>query len=326
MSEPTARLHGGEADVPSRRWTRDDVTVVLCTRDRPEMLAHALEALKTALGPGADILVVDSGSRSAATADTAAAAGVRFVRSDVPGLSIARNLGLASTEREIVVYTDDDCAVEPGFLEPLIHPFIFPVVGAVTGSLRDASASGSPLPAPSEEHLHRTTEGLDAGHGALMAFRRAALIEVGAFDPVLGAGRRFGGAEDMDAFCRVLHSGREIVRVPASVVTHLYTRSDDDYVQLNRNYGLGIGAMCAKWLRTSPRSGIALTALIARRGVSRYVRRLRNKRTRRGQSVYLRSIVGGLREAYGIPRAGGVFVDVQPPQPVVLVSTDGAAA
>ncbi|MET0830112.1 MAG: glycosyltransferase [Microbacterium sp.] len=317
---------GAETRPEFERDATAGVTVVICTRDRAEMLSAALDALHAALPPGVEILVVDSGSTSHATRDAAAMAGVRYVRSDIPGLSIARNAGLAATDREFVVFTDDDCAVTPGFLAPLIAPFDAPSVAAATGTLRDIGDTSAPSAAP-VEILRRTTQGLDAGHGALMAFRRSALLAAGAFDPLLGAGRHFGGAEDMDAFCRLLHAGHEVARVPASVVTHVYTRSDDDYVSLNENYGRGIGAMCARWLRTDRRAGLALTALVARRGVVRYVRRLRSARARHGQQAYLGAVVRGLREARRLPLRDGLFVDTTPPAPVSIASAaDGAAA
>lgn len=295
------------------------MTVIICTRDRADMLSDALAALRAAVSPAVDVLVVDSGSISPATRDAAAKAGVRYVRSDIPGLSIARNAGLAATEREFVIFTDDDCAVTPGFLAPLIAPFSDPRVAAATGRLRDIGDTSEHGAGPADI-LHRTNQGMDAGHGALMAFRRSALRAAGSFDPLLGAGRHFGGAEDMDAFCRLLHAGHEIARVPASVVTHVYTRSDDDYASLNENYGRGIGAMCAKWMRTDRRAGLSLTALVARRGVVRYLRRLRPARARRGQQAYLRAVVRGLREARPLPVRNGLFIDSNPPAPVTLTA------
>jgi glycosyltransferase involved in cell wall biosynthesis len=302
------------------------VTVIICTRDRAEMLGDALAALRGAVSPAVDVLVVDSGSTTPATRDAAARAGVRYVRSDTPGLSIARNAGLAATEREFVVFTDDDCAVTPGFLEPLIAAFAEQRIAAATGRLRDIGDTSERSPAAPADILRRTNQGMDAGHGALMAFRRSALMASGSFDPLLGAGRHFGGAEDMDAFCRLLHAGHEVARVPASVVTHVYTRNDDDYASLNENYGRGIGAMCAKWLRTDRRAGLSLTALVARRGVIRYVRRLRPARARRGQQAYLRAVVRGLREARSLPVGDGLFIDANPPAPVAIAAPAGAAA
>jgi len=297
------------------------VTVVICTRDRATLLGAALDALRDAVPSGVEVLVVDSGSLSSATRDAAVKAGARYVRSDIPGLSIARNAGLAATDREIVVFTDDDCAVTPGFLTPLMDVFASPDVAAATGRLRDIGDM-SVRQDTSVEMLRRTTQGLDAGHGALMAFRRSVLIAAGSFDPLLGAGRHFGGAEDMDAFCRLLHAGHAVARVPASVVTHVYTRNDDDYVTLNENYGRGIGAMCAKWLRTDRRAGLSVTAVVARRGVVRYLRRLRTARARHGQQAFLRAVVRGLRDARHLPVRDGLFLDTTPPAPVMIAASD----
>jgi hypothetical protein len=168
--------------------------------------------------------------------------------------------------------------------------------------------------------------GLDAGHGALMAFRRSTLLSLGGFDPLLGAGRHFGGAEDMDAFCRVLHAGLLVARVPSSVVTHVNTRTDDDYVALNANYGRGIGAMCAKWMRLSRPDGWALTARVVRRGIVRLARRAKTRRGRRGQTAFLSGLVVGYREARRVPLAGAVFVDATPPAAVITAGIGSSPA
>lgn len=315
---------GDETRPDTARAATFGVSVIVCTRDRAQMLAAALDALRAAIPADVDILVVDSGSTSHATRDAAAGAGVRYVRSDIPGLSIARNAGLAATDAELVIFTDDDCAVAPGFLAPLLAPFDDARVAGATGTLRDIADTSAPSAAP-VDFLTRTNQGMDAGHGALMAFRRSALLAGGGFDPLLGAGRRFGGAEDMDVFCRLLHAGNTVARVPASVVTHVYTRSDDDYIALNENYGRGIGAMCAKWLRTDRRAGVSLTALVARRGIVRYARRLRTARARRGQQAYLRAVLRGLREAWRLPLAQGMLVDANPPAPVTIPSSASVA-
>ena len=73
----------------------------------------------------------------------------------------------------------------------------------------------------------------DAGHGAIMAFRRERLVALGGFDPVLGAGRRLAGAEDLDMFCRILDDGAHIVYDPSCVVHHVHTRADDAYTVLH---------------------------------------------------------------------------------------------
>lgn len=289
-----------------------DVSVIICTRDRPQMLARALATVLAAVPAETEVLVVDSASRTSDTLRVANEAGVRYVRSNVPGLSIARNIGLENATRSIVVFSDDDCALDPVFLAPLIAPFSDRRVAATTGLLRDEHDQRGASDEP-QVTLVRTEDGLDAGHGALMAFRRETITGLGGFDPLLGAGRHFGGAEDLDAMCRLLHAGSRITRVPASFVRHVNTRNDLDYVALNRSYGLGLGAMCAKWLRDAPVAGLALTARVLRRSAVRYLRGIRSARSRHGQSSLMRGMWRGLWSARRIPVHSLIFADQHPP-------------
>ncbi len=88
--------------------TSDELAVIICTRDRPAMLRRCLASVTASTPPETDVLVVDSASVTSETREVAEAAGVRVVRSEIPGLSIARNLGLVSTGRSLVVFTDDE--------------------------------------------------------------------------------------------------------------------------------------------------------------------------------------------------------------------------
>jgi hypothetical protein len=122
----------------------------------------------------------------------------------------------------------------------------------------------------------------------------------------------------MDALCRILHDNLHVIRVPDSVVHHVFTREDDEFLRLNRNYGLGMGAMCSKWWRASRADGRRLAARVARRAIARYFRRIRTARARRGQAAYLTGLLAGVRESRRIPITGLVFVDANPPAAVSL--------
>jgi glycosyltransferase involved in cell wall biosynthesis len=307
-------------DSPHGKPTPYDISVVLCTRDRPTQLARALEVLLERAPAGAEIIVVDSGSASVQTQRVADRAGVIFIRSDVPGLSVARNVGLRAASRTIVVYTDDDCAVASGFGEALTAAFQDARIGAATWRLVDHATADAATTAPctgAVELVTDTVDGLDAGHGALMAFDRERLIGLGGFDPLLGAGRRYGGAEDLDAFCRILHSGSMVARVADAVVIHENTRDDEDYARLNAAYGRGLGAMCRKWRDIDRAAARALSRTVLRRAAKRALRRLGSARTRRADAAFIGGVWIGMRETRAIPVSDGVFADLQPLAPVV---------
>src|SRR5687767_8113024 len=99
------------------------VSVVVASRDRPEQLRGALAAIRAAMPAGTEVVVVDSASTGAGTRQVTDDAGARYLRCDRPGVSRARNLGLETTQAEIVAFTDDDCRPAPGWLDALARPF-----------------------------------------------------------------------------------------------------------------------------------------------------------------------------------------------------------
>jgi glycosyltransferase involved in cell wall biosynthesis len=241
----------------------DRVAVVVCTRDRPAQLASALEAIRDAVRPEDEVVVVDSASRNAAVAQVARRAGVHLVRADVPGLSRARNVGLRRTEAPIIAFTDDDCRPRAGWTAAIARPFVDPMVGFVAGRVVAGDAGGAIVTVADHDERRRidaATDPIDIGHGANMAFRRIAIEAVDGFDELLGAGGRFRAAEDHDAFWRLLHRGWYGVYEPDAVVEHAQWRTRAGVVRLEYGYGLGAGAFAAKTARVHGREGCKLLA------------------------------------------------------------------
>jgi glycosyltransferase involved in cell wall biosynthesis len=227
--------------------------VILCTRNRPALLAEALDAILPTLRPADSLVVVDSASDSDATREVAEARNVRVVRAERPGLSRARNLGVASTAGPVVVFTDDDCRPQPGWLEYLATPFADDQVGFVLGQVRaDVHDAHLPFDAARPRLANRfsgPTDPIELGNGACMAFRRTAWNAIGGADERLGAGTWLRSAEDHDLFCRLLHHHWIGVYEPDALVLHRDWRTHREVIRYNWGVGLGTGAMVAKLWR-----------------------------------------------------------------------------
>ncbi|MFD2816573.1 glycosyltransferase family 2 protein [Paracoccus aerius] len=75
------------------------------------------------MAKGRDIVVVDNGPDPETEAVTRRNPGVRYVQEPRPGLSRARNAGIAVARGDVAVFVDDDVRPEPGWIEPLLAGF-----------------------------------------------------------------------------------------------------------------------------------------------------------------------------------------------------------
>lgn len=272
---PTSHLPPAHRAPPD--LTRHDglISVVLCTKDRPESLARCLCSLIALDDPCYEIVVVDNHER--ATVDLGPhASRARLVHEPRPGLDVARNSGVAEARGEILAFVDDDCEVDPGWLDGLRVAFGHPEVDAVTGRVRPASLREAPQRWFEAQFsfdrgtLRRRFTQWDrrpwyplwtggVGTGCNMSFRRGALRDMGGFDEILDMGTRIGGGGDLDAFARLIDLGGVIEYTPAALVWHHHRATELGARRQFWGYGVSVGALLTKSVIERP--GLRLAAL-----------------------------------------------------------------
>ena len=224
-----------------------DVSVVVCTRDRPEALARCLASLRRARVRPREIVVVDNAPSTDGTRRVVSALPeVRYVHEPRPGLAIARNTGVRATTGHIVAFTDDDVMVDAEWISRLLPPFAQERVMAVTGIVLPGELESTaqrmaeerlwsfnrefrPRTFDAQYFARMRARGVPVWHvgaGANMAVRRDAFARVGPFDERLGAGAA-GCSEDSEFWYRLLAEGWSCVYEPAAVVFHFH-RADLD--------------------------------------------------------------------------------------------------
>lgn len=223
------------------------LTVIVCTHERPGYLATCLAALARqtaddAAAPheGACVLVVDSASSPTAAAEIAAltaAHGAALLRVEEPGLSRARNAGLAAAATPWVAYIDDDARVAPDWTRA--------IAAAVRRLPERAAALGGPIipaweaacpgwwpdelvPALTVLRWQRPGRVGDGSlppnvepYGANMVFRATALRAVGGFPLQLGrVGAKLLSGEEAWVMQALRRAGHEVHYDPSITVTH----------------------------------------------------------------------------------------------------------
>lgn len=102
-----------------------DLTVCICTRDRPNYARDCLDGLRRQTVPPQrfTILLVDSASCPAAEneyQDLAAQNDARLIRLEQPGISLARNAGAWAARTPYIAYIDDDAIPAPDWIESIL--------------------------------------------------------------------------------------------------------------------------------------------------------------------------------------------------------------
>lgn len=105
------------------------MSVVIAAYDEGEWIGRCLESLLAQTLRGAELIVVDDGSRDA-TAEIASALGVTVIRAPHRGCGHARALGASHARGDVIVFLDADEVYAEDFLEHLVAPLADPDVAA----------------------------------------------------------------------------------------------------------------------------------------------------------------------------------------------------
>jgi glycosyltransferase involved in cell wall biosynthesis len=249
-----------------RQATAPSVSVVICTRDRPQDLDRCLHSLATLATDPHEVLVVDNTAGDASTADVCARHAVRRVVEPEPGLSRARNRGIAETTGAIVAFTDDDCVVDPGWLDVVPDAFADPRVMVLAGYVgpleleTPAQTAFERLGGFARAYERKVLDGRTirwAGIGdGNSFFRRDAFEEVGLFAEDLGPGSPALSGQDADMFSRIFAAGYRMVLDPGAIVWHRHRPDHAGLRSAMFGYSAGFSAYVARSLigRRDPRA------------------------------------------------------------------------
>ena len=249
-----AILFGDKASPPDATACTCACTVIVCTRDRPDDLKRCLDALLLSKPLPAEIIVVDNAPPDDATARVAAGYPVRYVVEPRQGLNWARACGARAATRDLLLHTDDDVAVDPGWVGAMCEPFADPQVAAVTGLVL-ALELETPTQEAFEHYIgfsrgfteRRFTTGnilpVAAGHvgaGASMALRKDLVTELKLFESELDCGTAACSGGDTYAFYRLLRNGFAICYTPSAICWHRHRRTEPELLTTLYGYSVGV--------------------------------------------------------------------------------------
>ncbi|HVW81469.1 MAG TPA: glycosyltransferase [Mycobacteriales bacterium] len=219
----------------------DQLTVVIPTRDRWEILGRTLRALETQTVQGFAVVVVVDGEDQHVPS---LPAGVRVVQVAHGGPGRARNAGVRSAETPLVLFLGDDMIPTPELVERHLarHSAEGGPTVAVLGSVtwHPEVRRTSLLDWIDREGLQFELAGIgeDAGWGRFyscnVSLPRELFDAAGGFDPDFGY-----YYEDLDLAYRLRDAGMSLRYEPAARVEHLHSYDEASYERRLRGIAKG---------------------------------------------------------------------------------------
>jgi O-antigen/teichoic acid export membrane protein/glycosyltransferase involved in cell wall biosynthesis len=259
-------------------------SLVLATLDRVEALERALESFAAQRFQSFEVIVVDQNADERLAPVIARCNGrLRLVHlRAAPGVSRARNLGIAEASGEIVAFPDDDCwyaedsleRIDAWFREHSSYSLL-----AVCVKDDEGNETASRWPRRSRDLNRRNA--LRTCLTACMFVRRESLVATNGFDARMGpgSGTPFGSGEDSDLALKVLAEGARGWFEKSLWVGH--PARDPSHASASRalGYGKGFGYLLRKhhyspalWLfyLLRPFAGTIRAAALLRSGEARF--------------------------------------------------------
>jgi len=229
---------------PGRNWPR--ISVVVCSYNGARTIRDCFAGLRDLDYPNYEVIVVNDGSKDRTAAITEEF-GFQLINTGNRGLSSARNTGAEAASGEIVAYIDDDAYPDPHWLSYLADTFMTSEHAAVGGP--NIAPPGDGFISECVAHspggpVQVLVSDREAEHipGCNMAFRKAALVAIGGFDPQF----RCAG-DDVDVCWRLQDRGWTIGFNPSAMVWHHRRNSVRMYWKQQLGYGKAEALLEAKW-------------------------------------------------------------------------------
>jgi len=217
-----------------------DITVIVCTYNRCHVLANSLETVLASNLPKSirwEVLVVDNNSNDDTRQVVAKlfdrhADRLRYLFEPRQGLSRARNTGIERAFGKIIVFTDDDVAVDSEWLHNLTRGLSESQWAGAGGRVLPRWASSPPNWLPLQDRYALAPLAVfdpamergpltEAPFGANMAFRCAVFEKYGVFREDLGrSGDNLISNEETEFCSRLFSGGEQLLYEPSAVVYH----------------------------------------------------------------------------------------------------------
>jgi glycosyltransferase involved in cell wall biosynthesis len=232
------------------------ISVLLCTRNRPDQLAAAVASILRQSFRNFELIVVDQSADGASKArlDALSDPRMRYIRTETIGLARARNVAIRASRAEILVFTDDDCVCDENWLAAIFEEYrrdrsLMGVYGRVLplGPPREGMTCVCLNESRERRVYDRPVPHMRLGGGCNCSFRKDLFRRIGLYIESLGAGTWMRSGEDAELLQRALRRRARILYTPEPLVYHGKWLDRAAFSRLMLDSMLAYGALLVKF-------------------------------------------------------------------------------
>ncbi len=297
-----------------------DISIVVSTCDRSGSLSRLLNSVEHLTVPKElrwELLLVDNSSVDSTRELIASymrrnAGRIKYIFEKKRGKSRALNKAVVQARGEILIFTDDDCLADPGWVSAILDEYAADPDLSVLGGrveLKDERDKAVTVVLQKDRDLFSPDRLFfyPLIIGCNMAFKKKVFEAIGLFDTGLGPGTVCSAALDSDIVYRAYKKGFKTAYSPAVVIYHNHGRRMKEEVEaVEYRYWIGRGAFYCKYMLKRDMT----IAKLAYWDISSIVRALIT-RILSGESTsdprrMLRGIIRGMASRMGYEAYGGL--------------------
>lgn len=219
------------------------ISLITATLGRVQEMEILLDSLAAQTYKNFELIIVDQNSHTLLeemSEKYAKTMNIKYIRSDVKGLSYNRNIGLKHSVGDIVGFPDDDCFYDKRILENVVGSLSSNSYMFVAAEMKDPETNFIWLKRIDTFVFRKNIYKYCLSCNIFV--RRNPLVF---FDERMGTGARFGSGEESDYLWSVLKKKDVGAFLKDAYIYHSYNNSSFD-IHRAYTYGLGFGALFKK--------------------------------------------------------------------------------